>query len=66
MSPGKKNGLIDPIYPYLYSSFRVANSDKGALSYHAIFEHARLLLVIQPEENLLNTISEIKLEYVAN
>ena len=67
VSPDKKNGLIDPIYQHLYSRFRIYNSDKGPLSYHAIFEHARLLLIIQPEEeNLLNIIGGIKLEYAAN
>ena len=66
VSPDKNNGFIDPIYSNLYSPLRMAFSNMGDLAKSVIFEHSRLLLVIEPEEDLLNKISEIKLEYVSN
>ena len=66
VSPDKNNGFIDPIYPNLYSPLRMVSTNMGSLAQSVIFEHSRLLLVIEPEEDLLNVISEIKLEYVSN
>lgn len=66
VSPDKNNGLIDPIYSKLYGGLKINNTPRGELARNVIFEHSRLLLVIEPEENLLNKISEIKLEYVSN
>lgn len=66
VSPDKNNGLIDPIFPNLYYGLSSGGNSMGELGQNVIFEHSRLLLIIEPEENLLNKISQIKLEYVTN
>ena len=62
VSPDKKNGFIDPIYQNLYSYLNMS----GKVAENVIFDQSRLLLIIEPKDNLLNTIKEIKLEYVTN
>jgi len=62
VSPDKKNGFIDPIFQNLYSRLMMP----GPYAENVIFDQSRLLLIIEPKDNLLNTIKEIKLEYVTN
>ena len=38
----------------------------GKVAENVIFDQSRLLLIIEPKDNLLNSINEIKLEYVTN
>jgi len=66
VSPDKNNGFIDPIGSKLYGDLEMWRGSFGPLTRNVIYDHSRLLLIIEPEENLLNRISEIKLEYVTN
>jgi len=63
VSPDQNNGFIEPIYQNLYSFLKMSY---GKFADYVIFEQSPLLLIIEPEENFLNTISEIKVEYVTN